>query len=441
MSMQKENTLLVLVNSVNPRLQYAFQLLLRDTVGVEFQLITNINEFENQPGPKFCYTDHAFNTTLRFTPHRLLFEKGIHEQNVNVFEWDGTLAMFGTHHHSAWPFDPFAASFYLASRYEEYMPHLRDAHDRFEAESSLAFQKNFLTKPLINIWAVKLRMLLKQHFPQLQFQERKYRFISTLDIDNAWAFRQKGIMRTAGAFARAFAKLDFAEVIFRAKALAGIKKDPFDTYDFQIEMQRKHGFRSIYFILLGEYGENDKNVSPSNRRFRSLVKFLADYAEVGIHPSYASNREPSRLTAEMATLSKILKREVTRSRQHFLILKLPGTYRNLIARDITDDYTMGYAHHVGFRASICTPFFFYDLDQEQITPLRIHPFAVMDATLKYYMKIEPSQAMDFIIPLIKEVKDVNGDFVSLWHNESLSDYKMWEGWKHIYVQMIEEAVK
>ncbi len=118
------------------------------------------------------------------------------------------------------------------------MPHLRDAHDRFEAESSLAFQKNFLAKPLINIWAEKLKSLLKQHFPQLIFQERKYRFISTLDIDNAWAFRQKGIMRTAGAFARAIAKLDLAEVLFRTQSLLGLKQDPFDTYDFQIELQR-----------------------------------------------------------------------------------------------------------------------------------------------------------------------------------------------------------
>lgn len=441
MNVQKENSLLILVNSVNPRLQYAFQLMLHDTAGIDFQFTTDRNYFENYQGTKFSYTDHPSGSGIHFTPHRILFEKGINEQHVNVFEWEGTFALFGTHHHSAWPFDPFAASFYLASRYEEYMPHLRDAHDRFEAESSLAFQKNFLTKPLINIWAEKLKLLLNERFPSLIFHERKYRFISTLDIDNAWAFRQKGIMRTAGAFARALTKLDFAEVIFRAQALLGLKKDPFDTYDFQIELQRRFGFRSIYFILLGEYGENDKNVSPSNRKFRSLVKFLADYAEVGIHPSYASNKDSSRLKTEIATLNKILKREVTRSRQHFLILKLPGTYRNLIVRDITDDYTMGYAHHVGFRASICTPYFFYDLDQEQITSLRIHPFAVMDATLKYYMKIEPHQAMDYIQPLIDEVKAVNGDFVSLWHNESLSDYKMWKGWKHVYVQMIEEAVK
>jgi hypothetical protein len=121
------------------------------------------------------------------------------------------------------------------------------------------------------------------------------------------------------------------------------------------------------------------------------------------------------------------------------VLKLPETYRRLIELDITDDYTMGYAYRVGFRASICTPFYFYDLDNEQITGLKIHPFAVMDATLKYYMKVQPEQAMSYISPLIKEVKKVNGDFISLWHNESLSENKIWAGWKNIYEQMAEEA--
>lgn len=435
------STVLVLVNAINPRVQYAFQLVLRDVAGIDFRFTTNREQFIAYQGPKFSYTDAPVADEIHFTPHRLLFEKGIHEQHIRVFAWDDTLAMFGTNPQAQWPFDPFAAAFYLVTRYEEYMPHLRDIHDRFEAENSLAFQKNFLSKPLINIWAEKLKRVLLNRFPGLCFQERKYRFISTLDIDNAWAFLQKGIMRTCGALVRSISKLDFADVLYRLQAIAGLKKDPFDTYDFQIELQRKYGFRSVYFILLGRYGENDKNVSPSNRSFRSLIKYLADYSMLGIHPSYASNLSPSLLKSEIATLSKILKREVTCSRQHFLILKLPGTYRNLISLDITDDYTMGYAHQPGFRASICTPYFFYDLDQEQITPLRIHPFAVMDATLKYYMKAQPHEAMAIIKPLIDEVKAVKGDFISLWHNESLSNYKIWEGWKNVYVDMIEEAVK
>ena len=192
-------------------------------------------------------------------------------------------------------------------------------------------------------------------------------------------------------------------------------------------------------MLLGEYGVNDKNVPPDSKKLRSLIKSLADYSEVGIHPSYGSNKNKNKFKKETIILNKILKREVTQSRQHFLILKLPSTYRNLIDLDIKDDYTMGYALQVGFRASICSPYYFYDLDMELSTSLVIHPFAVMDATLKYYMKVAPEEAMNYIKPLIEEVKAVNGTFISLWHNESLSENKLWLGWKKVYEQMVEMA--
>jgi hypothetical protein len=140
-------------------------------------------------------------------------------------------------------------------------------------------------------------------------------------------------------------------------------------------------------------------------------------------------------------LRSVLNKDISSSRQHFLRIVLPSTYRNLIEQDITDDYSMGYAALPGFRAGICTPFNFYDLDLEIETKLRIHPFAVMDGTLNDYLGLTPADAIDHIKALIKEVKKVDGTFISLWHNESLSDQKRWKGWKRVYEQLIKEAVE
>jgi hypothetical protein len=429
----------VYVSAVTPRLRYTFNLLLTELLGISYQFITDKEAFLNSGLPKFSYHDHPAGDELHFHASRLLFERGIEDQQVSVFEWKGYKALFGTHPKYEVPFDLFAAAFYLVSRYEEYLPHLRDEHDRFDTTESVAYQKNFLGKPVVNHYALLLKSLLLERFPNLKFAEKKYRYISTIDIDNAWAYLEKGVMRTAGAFARSMVKLDFEEFFERLRVLTGLEKDPYDTYEFQFAIQRQYKFRVIYFFLLGEYGLNDKNVPVNSRKFRSLIKSIADYAEAGIHPSYGSNRQPSRLRIELNELSKILKREVTKSRQHFLVLKLPETYRRLIELDITDDYTMGYALQVGFRASICSPYYFYDLDNEEVTNLRIHPFAVMDATLRYYMKIDPTRAMEYIQPLIDEVRAVNGDFISLWHNESLSENRIWAGWKNVYEQMVRAA--
>ncbi len=433
------DTLAIFTSRVTSRLKYTFDLVFTQILSVPYRTISNVEEFRRFPGPKISYCDQQVGDELFFYATRLLFEKGIEDQQISVFDWQGMKVFFATHPKYALPFDPFAATFYLVSRYEEYLPHLRDSHDRYQTTESLAFQKNFLQKPLVNYYAILVRDLLKQRYPHMIFQERKYRFISTIDIDNAWAYLEKGFMRTAGAYMRSILSLDFEDFMQRTRTLAGIQKDPYDTYDLQFELQRRYKFKSIYFFLLGEYGLNDKNVPVDSRKFRSLIKSIADYAETGIHPSYGSNTNPARLKKELSELSKILKREVTKSRQHFLVLKLPETYRRLIELDITDDYTMGYALQVGFRASICTPFYFYDLDNEQVTNLKIHPFAVMDATLKYYMKVSPAEAMNHILPLIQEVRYVNGDFVSLWHNESLSESKIWAGWRTVYEQMVAAA--
>jgi len=208
-----------------------------------------------------------------------------------------------------------------------------------------------------------------------------------------------------------------------------------------MKLQQQFNYRPIYFVLLADYGINDKNIPYTNRYFRQLIRYLADYADIGIHPSYASSIEPSLMVMETARLAKMLKREVELSRQHFLKLSLPETYRNLINNDITHDYTMGYAEVPGFRASICTEFPFFDLDQDVQTNLIIHPFAVMDGTLHDYMKLTPQKAITCIRELIGEVKKVGGTFMPLWHNSTLNDSGEWKGWLRVYTEMVEEGMK
>ncbi|WP_407281437.1 polysaccharide deacetylase family protein [Tenacibaculum maritimum] len=135
-------------------------------------------------------------------------------------------------------------------------------------------------------------------------------------------------------------------------------------------------------------------------------------------------------------MERITNMPITRSRQHYLRFNLPETYQKLIDLEIVEDYSMGYADHVGFRASTCTPFYFYDLDFEIQTPLKIFSFALMDTTLNDYMKLTPKQSLGRIRDLKNEVKKVNGVFITLFHNESLSNYLRWKGWGNVYKSML-----
>lgn len=433
--------LLIFTHKLTHRSKYTFNLIFKDILGIDWKSCTDREEFQKYTGAKISYSTQPVADELFFQSRSLLFETGINEQNITISEYNGCKIFFATGKSSAFPFDVFAAAFYLVSRYEEYLPHIRDEFDRFDAKVSLAFQEGFITKPVVNIWAGWIRNAISERYPEFSFPTQHYKYISTIDIDNAYAYKEKGLMRTIGGFLRSLLRLDFQEISVRTRVLVGTQKDPYDTYDHLLEVQKKYKLKPIYFFLLGDYGINDKNLPVDNKQFHSLIKRIGDYAEVGIHPSFGSNDDPARLKVEIGRLSKILHREVTKSRQHFLKLKLPLTYRNLIDLDITDDYTMGYASAVGFRASICTPFMFYDLDLELETKLKVHPFAVMEATLKYYMKVDPEDALSYIAPIIDEVRAVNGIFISLWHNETLTDEKQWRGWKSVYEEMVKIAAQ
>ena len=256
------------------------------------------------------------------------------------------------------PFDIFAASFYLASRYEEYLPHKKDHYNRFDADQSLAFNEGFLHQPVINIWVNKLVEALKELYPDFEIPKRKYKFITTIDVDNAYAYKEKGFVRTLMGYGKAILTLNFQDFRDRTKTLLGIQNDPYDTFDYQEKLVKDQNLTFIYFFLLGDYGVNDKNIPVSNTKFQSLIKSISDHSKIGIHPSFASNNSFNQLEKEVGRLSKVINREIWRSRQHFLKINLPDTYRNLIELDITDDFTMGYASNYGFRAGTCTPFYF-----------------------------------------------------------------------------------
>ena len=431
---------LVYTHHITPRVKYAFNMLFQQFLSCEVTYTTQVEEFIAYDGVKISYTKNPLGKELFFRSHSILFEKGIVEQEIHVRSWKGQKIFFEQTDNSAMPFDVFAAGFYLLSRYEEYLPHIKDRFHRFPAKQSLAYKNSFLKIPIIEYWLKELVLVLQTKFPNFNPPSRQFKFLNTIDVDNAYCYLEKGLIRTVGAVCRSLLRFDFKPISKRFKVLLGKEKDPYDTFDYLLKLQKKYDFESIYFFLLADYGHNDKNITHTSKKFQTLVKTISDYVKVGIHPSWASNSDSHKLSMEINRLESIVNREVHRSRQHFLRLDLPNTYRRLIDLGILHDYTMGYAAQVGFRAGTSLPFYFYDLDMEMQTSLLIHPFAVMDGTLNEYMELPIDDAQYLVKEIINYVKEVDGVFISLWHNETLGDNRNWKDWRQVYEYTIEEAL-
>ena len=432
--------LLIYSHKITPRVRYIFKHIFRRTLLISVDFTSKIEEFVAHNGPKMTYTKTPLGNEFFVKSNDLLFEQGVNDMEMMIQNWDDVPCFFKAGGKSAIPFDIFAASFYLISRYEEYLPHVKDIHGRYTAEQSLAFKYRFLEKPVVDIWAYKLLEVLKEKFPDYEYKKREYEFISTIDIDNAYAYKYKSFVRRVGGFFKDLLFFKLVNVWNRFAVTFNIKKDPFDTFQQIINIRKEKNIKTIFFFLIGDYTTFDTNVSASKNKFRLLIKEMVDYALVGLHPSYFTMTNASLLKKEKLRLEGIINMPIQRSRQHYLRFSLPETYQNLIDLEVEEDYSMGYASNVGFRAGTCTPFYFYDLDFEIQTPLKVFPFALMDTTLNDYMKLTPRQSLGRIRDLKNEVKAVNGSFITLFHNESLSDYDRWKGWKRLYDSMIKIAI-
>ncbi|WP_456376385.1 polysaccharide deacetylase family protein [Lutibacter sp.] len=424
--------LLVYTHKITPRLNYIFKHYFVRILQIPVTFTTKVDEFVAHSGPKISYSKTPLGSEFFIRSNELLFEQGINDIDINISQWEDVPCFFAAGEASSIPFDIFAAGFYLISRYEEYLPHVQDIHERFPAEESIAAKNGFIEKPVVDIWAYKFLELLKEKFPDYSYTNREFNLISTIDVDNAFAYKHKGTVRTIGGFVNDILHFRFINFWYRLSTILNFKTDPFNTFNELLKIKSEYNINTIFFFLIGDYTTFDKNISSASNKFKSLIKSVADYAKIGLHPSYFTFKSVEKLKKEKLRLENIVNTPITFSRQHYLRLSIPETYQNLIDLDIEEDYTMGYAKLVGFRASTCTPFYFYDLDFEIQTPLKIFPFAFMDITLKEFMGLSNEKSLHKILQLKKEVRNVNGTFISLFHNETLSENTYWKGWNTIY---------
>jgi len=415
------------------RFLYALDLVFRQVGEMDFEVVSDKKDLS--PSDKVInYSGSRIENAFQIHPNGLLNEMNIQKFDVPFdYRSDGYLITIFPTEFDDLGFDILSASFFLASRFEEYWKFEEDKHGRFSPKLSISSKLGFLKRPIINIWVKTFKKQLAAYFNINLETTRKFKIVNTLDIDNAWAHKHKGALRTIGAFGKAVTKLDSKDGNARFKSIIGKQQDPYDTYQWLKEQQDKYSFESIYFFLLGDYNKYDTNISHTNKHLQDLIKEISTYAKVGIHPSYDSFLNAEKTDKEITRLAKITNKDVSLSRKHFLRLRIPDCYQILSDAGIKDDYTMGYAQEVGFRAGLCTSFTFFDVLQNTELPITIHPFAYMDGTLNEYLKLSIEEAKQLIERLRKDVEAVNGTFMGIWHNDTLGDINHWKGWRDVYL--------
>jgi hypothetical protein len=425
--------LLIYTEKSTVRLQYICKHIFKERLGIAYAITSHRESFEADNLVKINYSRSYIPNCFQIIPQGLLSQQTIQQQELSIKHTDDFVVLFSNHSGNL-NFDIFAASFYLLSKYEEYLPHEKDSYGRYAYTNSAAYKNNFLHLPLVDIWIEHFKQKLLAFNNKLLFSKNSFSFLPTYDIDLAWNTANKSwIRKTAGLI-----KYPSIEKVLM---LLGLKKDVFDSYGFLDAMHKLHNLKPIYFFLCAaNFTDYDTNVDIKSVAFQKLIKQHAETYEVGVHPSWQSNGDESIILAEKAYVEKFAEKPVVQSRQHYIKMELPKTYQTLIAAGITTDYSMGYGSANGFRASSASPFYWFDLATNNVTTLRLQPFCFMDANCIFEQNQTLSQAYHELMQYYLVCKKYNLTLSTIFHNNILgTSYKV-KGWQQLYNNFLQQIV-
>ena len=402
-------------------MQYACRVLFDVVLKIPYLLHSTENDSPTDSDVVIWYsvkqTDWA--NALHIIPQGLVFSNEIKPLTPTVSRIENVPVLFTNAPPCQLGFDIFSAVFFMASRYEEYLPFTPDSYGRFPEKESVSGKNNFTRIPVVHHWANMISGKFKQAQKKLEVYINQPVAIFTYDIDVAYAYRGRSLQTHLLSLVKDVVQVNFKNIQRKILARFGTKSDPSDTYSI-IEL---NPLPTICFFLLAQVKSvYDRNIDPTQQVLQALIKKLSGKSKPGIHPSYYSSDNPALIKTENKNLESISNQSIETSRQHYLRFRFPDTFRQLIKAGIVHDYSLQYPEMPGFRAGLCLPFPFFDVEANGITGLTLHPGCIMETTFRDDLHLPAAQSLPYYLKLWQEVKAVGGQFISIWHNDTL-----WEG--------------
>lgn len=402
-------------NNIEER-KYILNVIIYEFLGLEYNLVINENEknwnIKLENGKKLVVEDHFFNKykdNLEYLKFEALPKKVEFTNNQFTIEGDipiiyGTSAPIKiTKLSITCPIDIFASSFLMLTRWEEYVNKKRDNHNRFPASESLAFKNNFLDRPVVNEYVEMLWNMLKFLGCKQERVKRDFQFLLTHDVDIAFGFKNYHVMfrLLAGDIIKRRNLRNFAEDL----RIFMFGKDPFDTYDYLMDVSEKLGTRSYFFLHSSSSSKfdvnNDKFLNKVSEKIKSRGHFI------GYHPSYNSYNNIELFLKEKKKVESIIGQRLTFGRQHYLRFEIPSTWQVWEDANMEWDSTLSYVDKEGFRCGVCYPYSVFNILTRKKLKLKERPLIVMERSfIDYQNNISPEQMEEKIKKLIGKTKKI-----------------------------------
>lgn len=421
--------IVIYTSEVTNRLKYTLDFVFHRHFGIQYEITEKSDISVNQDIILINYSSVNLPNSLSIFPYGLLFQEDISEQHIIVSRENDYGIFFRTTDKYDIQFDLFSCIFYLLSRYEEYLPHLKDEQHRYKSTNSVLSNTAFNFEPVIEIWLNDLKSKLIQLKPDIKFNKLQFEFQATFDIDNAYKYKGRNWIKNPPNFFKKETR----------RVLLNKQKDPFDTFDFIVENTQNLKSPPIFFFLLNDNDKQNSNVNPNSKVLQSKIIEIYHSTftkEIGIHFSYDAFKIES-FSDEKKQLTTIFSTPdfpLIRARQHFLRITFPDYFRAIIEAGIQIDYSLAYPDIIGYRAGYSRAFFFFDLLKNEVTNLQIQPSCFMDATLEYYRNNNKDDNKIETLNFLNKIMKINSKLVAIFHNDLFAD----EFYRGLFIDILQQ---
>jgi hypothetical protein len=346
-------------------------------------------------------------------------------------------------------YDILGLAYWMLNRLEEIGFDDLDEHGRFPATAAHGYKHDYLDRPIVDEWLHVLGQILRRAWPQVELTEHRYRLLLSHDVDRPFQYLFLPISSlvrqlSGDVFKRRDLRLAGERLEKWARVKAGrIECDPFNTFDWLMDVSERHGLKSAFYFLAGGKHPLDGDYSFAHAEIRALLRKIHSRGhEIGLHPSYTTFRDVQALVHEARHLREVCEEEGIRQEQwggrmHYLRWQQPLTLHAWEAANMAYDSTMNYGEHPGFRAGTCFEYPAFDVEEDEMLQVRERPLIVMNGASYGSSSAEQPDAqhsIEHLKLLIQRCKKVGGIFTLLWHNSDLDPSN-----RYVYMRLLAEA--
>lgn len=413
-------------NILTPRIKYIINFIFKDILKAEVEFTGNSQYFLQSDQIRISYGEEPMGEELFFKSTSLLFSNKLEEIKPKTISFGEYQVPFPVER-SALPFDVFAASFFILSRYEEYL-HQKKTEEDFKPSKSHQHKWRIMDKPIIDEWALIIKSMIRKKHPDFKFLEKKFQHQPTVHFNILPDLPEGLLNRTKFIFSAVFKK-ENNYLSSKFDTLTGVGINNAQVLDGVNRLFASKSYNPLYFA-------DFPDVPMDYIRINGVSQILADQSIGLLRPCASDKQKMAEIKEGLVKLKKIHANLIPLTSQQLETLKFPICYLNILNSGITSDYSMGYSNVPGFRAGTCTPFNWYDLQLEKVTPLMVSSYCLTDYILQFLTR---EAATKTVQQYIDAVKVVNGTFHSSWSLKSLSDHPKYKKSRALFTEMLSYA--